>query len=73
MSRYDLDVRVARIGVRHLKIIQMLNAKGIKVSPSEYSQFKGGVMSPKAELVMSEADKIMSELEAQRKRQKVSS
>lgn len=66
MARYDLDVRAARLGIKHSQIIRELNARGIGVSPSEYYQFKNGANPPKSDLVMAEADKIVSEQEEKR-------
>ena len=63
MARYDLDVRVARLGIKHMQIVKAINARGIKVSPAEYYRFKNGANPPKSEIVMKEADRIMDELE----------
>ena len=65
MARYNLNVRVAGLeGVKHSDIIRELNAKGIKVSHAEYYQFKNEKNhQPKSDIVMSEANRIVKEME----------
>jgi len=50
---------------RQSDVIKALKKQGINVYPSEFSNFVNGVMSPpKSDLVLSEADKIITEWEA---------
>ncbi len=70
MSRYNMDERLCRLGkgYTYARIIQELISKGIKVDASEISRAKDGLMqTPKADLILQEADKIISRWEAERK------
>ena len=58
---YDIVVRLARLHKRQSDVIKALKKQGINVYPSEFSNFVNGVMSPpKSDLVLSEADKIIT-------------
>jgi len=70
LSRYNMDERLCRLGkgYTYARIIQELISKGIKVDASEISRAKDGLMqTPKADLILQEADKIISRWEAERK------
>lgn len=68
MARYDLDVRTARLGVKHVQIIEALRARGVKVTSGAYSSYKNGAdVTPKADRVMCLADEIVTEMERKNK------
>ena len=58
---YDIPVRVLKLRKHQKDIIIKLRESGINVTQSEFSRYINGVESPpKADLVLSEADKIVS-------------
>lgn len=67
MSRYDMDVRLARLGRKQVDVISELRNRGFRVTPAEFSFFKNGrVTTPKSETVLKAADEIVSQWEAER-------
>lgn len=61
---YDIPRRLFDLKKTQVDLIKTLAKKEIKVSQSEMSQFVNGVLfTPKANLVLSESDKILTEWE----------
>lgn len=61
---YNLPVRLVKLRKKQVDIIRELKKRHIKVAESEFSRFINGIEStPKSELVLSEADKIVTEWE----------
>ncbi len=61
---YNIPVRLAKLRKHQVDIILELKKEGIVCYPSELSKFLNGIeSSPKAGLVLSEADKIVSRWE----------
>jgi len=61
---YDILVRLARLRKKQSDVIKELKKRGVKCNPGEFSNFVNGVMNPpKSDLVLSEADKIITEWE----------
>ena len=62
--RYNIIERLEKLGKHQADIMRALAAEGIKVAQSEFSRYVNGVENPpKSELVLSEADKIVSKWE----------
>lgn len=63
---YNIPKRLFDLKKHQTDIIKELKARGIKVSQSEFSLFVNGVENPpRSEIVLSEADKIVTAWEAQ--------
>lgn len=64
---YKIPARLAVLNKHHSDVIRALRERGIKVAQSEFSRYVTGVEDPpKSELVLSQADKIVSEWEAEK-------
>ena len=64
---YNILVRLAQLHKKQVDVIRELKKRGIIVYPAEFSNFVNGVMHPpKSDLVLSEADKILTEWEKQK-------
>lgn len=66
LSRFNIDVRVTKLGKKNVDVISELHKRGYKVTPGEFSYFKNGrITSPKSDIILEAADKIISEWEAE--------
>lgn len=64
MQNYNIPVRLVVLGKKQVDVMRELHRKRIKVTPSELSLFINGLNNPpKSELVLAEADKILTEWE----------
>lgn len=62
--RYNIPVRLAKLRKHQKDVIIKLRESGINVAQSEFSRYVNGIENPpKSELVLSEADKIISRWE----------
>lgn len=61
---YNIPVRLAKLRKHQKDIIVKLRKSGINVAQSEFSRYVNGIENPpKSELVLSEADKIVTRWE----------
>ena len=66
MQNYNIPVRLVLLGKKQVDILRELHARRIKVNSSELSRFINGLENPpRSEIVLSEADKILTEWEGQ--------
>lgn len=64
MQNYNIPVRLVLLGKKQVDILRELHARRIKVNSSELSRFINGLENPpRSEIVLSEADKILTEWE----------
>ena len=67
MPRYNIPVRLAALGRKRVDVLKELHERGVYTSQSMLSSYINGVnLQPKSELVLSQADKIISEWEAEK-------
>ncbi len=60
----QIQERMAKLGVKQVDMIFRLRERGIAVQPPEMSSIVRGVYTyPKAQKVLNECDKILTELE----------
>lgn len=68
MTKFNIIVRLAQLRKKQVDVLLELHEKGIKINPTELSRFINGVENPpKSDLVLAEADKIITEWEKQAK------
>jgi uncharacterized protein (DUF1778 family) len=69
--QYNITERLAKLraaGHKHyaVDVIRELRKRGIKVNSADFSRFVNGIEDPpRSELILSEADKIVTEWESQ--------
>ena len=64
MPRYNIDERLEAIGKSNVDVVRALLDKGYVVDPGAFSRYKtGAIRSPKADVIMEAADKLISEWE----------
>lgn len=70
LTRYNMDTRLAKLGrnrgFTYTRVVSELQSRGFNILPSDFSKMKNGYIdTPKSNLVLSEADKIISKWEAE--------
>lgn len=66
MSKFNINVRLARLGRKKVEVIRELRNLGIRVSAAQFSNFTNGLyQSTKSETVLEASDKIISKWENQ--------
>lgn len=64
-SVHQIKSRTAALGLKNIDVIRMLDERGIKTSPSQYSDaVNRRVATPKAYDITSTANEILTELES---------
>lgn len=65
MQNYNIPIRLVTLGKKQVDVIRELHRRHIKVTPQQFSMYVNGVDNPpKSEMVLAEADKILTEWEA---------
>ena len=65
MSKFDINVRLARLGKKKVEVIRELQNQGIRVSAAQFSNFTNGLyQSAKSETVLEASDQIIAEWES---------
>lgn len=64
MQNYNIPIRLVTLGKKQVDVIRELHRRHIKVTPQQFSMYVNGVYNPpKSELVLAEADRILTDWE----------
>lgn len=68
MQNYNIPVRLVMLGKKQVDVLRELHSRRIKVTAPQFSVYVNGVENtPKSELVLAEADKILTEWEGKQR------
>lgn len=67
MGRYEIKLRLLKLGMKQADLLEPLRERGYTINDSELSvMVSGRKLTPKADRICEEADKILCEIEQKR-------